>query len=76
MNEEIKKFVESFNSKTITDFALSELQTSRGNISFRKLIIEHNHEIWKKCTCGNEEDLRMTWACSKCGAKLFTPSKQ
>lgn len=35
-----------------------------------------NHEVWMKCDCGNEEDLKMTWICSECGAVLFEPSKK
>lgn len=40
-----------------------------------KLIKEHNHEIWRSCVCGNEEDIRMNFNCSECGLVIFTPSK-
>jgi hypothetical protein len=76
MEEKLKNFINCFEGKGEKQFALSEFKTSRGNISFRKLLVEHNHEIWKKCKCGNEEDLRMTWHCSKCGAELFKIEKK
>ena len=44
-------------------------------ITLEYLIKSHNHEIWRKCICGNEEDLRMTFVCSECRTKIFIPSK-
>ena len=44
-------------------------------ITLEYIIKSHNHEIWRKCVCGNEEDLRMTFKCSECGFIIFTPSK-
>ena len=73
MDSEVSKFVESFKNKPVKDFSLSDFKTQSGNVSFYKLLKEHNHEVWKKCECGNEEDLRMTWHCSKCGNVLFKP---
>lgn len=47
------------------------------NIFLTKLrtwtMIINNHEIWQKCECGGEEDLRMTFTCSGCGAVLYEP---
>lgn len=76
MEDRIKNFIKSFGAPEEKQFALSDFKTSRGNVSFTKLLKEHNHEIWKKCECGNEEDLRMTWHCSKCGAELFKIQKK
>ncbi|MHA7822498.1 hypothetical protein ACVVIH_07020 [Chryseobacterium arthrosphaerae] len=71
MESDVRDFVESYKSKPGKKFSLSDLVTRDGSVSFSKLLKEHNHEIWKKCECGNEEDLRMTWHCSKCGKVLF-----
>lgn len=73
MKPEIKQFVESCRNNRTIEFSISDLTTRAGYISFEKLLKEHNHEVWKKCECGNEEDLRMTWHCSKCGKELFKP---
>ena len=35
----------------------------------------NNHEIWRKCSCGNEEDIRMSYNCTVCGAILYKPKK-
>ncbi|KFF26893.1 hypothetical protein IW16_06345 [Chryseobacterium vrystaatense] len=76
MNKDIQAFINSYKNKPYRDFSISELVTKRGDVSFDKLLKEHNHEIWKKCNCGNEEDLRQTWHCSLCGAVLFTPKQK
>lgn len=73
MTSEIENFIRSFQNKPSKEFSLSDLKTEAGNVSFYKLLKEHNHEVWKKCECGNEEDLRKTWNCSKCGKILFVP---
>lgn len=76
MTPEVRAFVDSFKGKPLKHYLISELITSKGNVSFETLLKEHNHEIWKKCNCGNEEDLRQTWHCSACGAVLFTPKQK
>lgn len=38
-----------------------------------KLIKEHNHEIWRTCECGNEEDMRIRFDCSVCKKIIFKP---
>jgi hypothetical protein len=73
MNNQISKFVGTYQENKNKNLSISDLKTSRGNISFRKLLIANNHELWQKCKCGNEEDLRVTWKCSECGAILFKP---
>ncbi|PWN67629.1 hypothetical protein [Chryseobacterium oncorhynchi] len=73
MKPEIKQFVESYRNKPKIEFSISDFKNTYGNISFNKLLKHHNHDIWKKCSCGNEEDLRMTWHCSNCGKELFKP---
>lgn len=75
MKPELKNFVESYKKNPPIELSISDLTTRTGYISFDKLLKEHNHEVWKKCECGNEEDLRMTWHCSKCGKVLFKPQK-
>mgnify|MGYP003604045562 CR=1 FL=1 len=72
MEKQIKKFVESFQKPmlvlTIKDFIQS------GQIKSEEVVKSQNHEIWQKCECVGEEDLKKTWNCSDCGAVLFTPS--
>lgn len=75
MTQEIKAFIDSFKIKPKVDYSIKEFMKNSKKITFQKLLKEHNHEIWKKCECGNEEDLRMTWVCSKCGAVLFKPKE-
>lgn len=63
-------------SSHATDFILKEKERAlKARISLDKLVKTHNHEIWRKCICGNEEDLRKTYECSVCGNKIFIPSK-
>lgn len=73
MTPEIQNFVNSFKVKPAVDYSIADLMEKPKKIIFEELMKEHNHEIWKKCECGNEEDLRMTWDCSKCGKVLFKP---
>lgn len=73
MNPEIKKFIESFREKPVKQFSINDFRTKAGNISFNKLLKEHNHEIWRTYECGNQEDLRKSWTCSNCGKTLFEP---
>ena len=72
---EIQKFVEGFNKKPFPILTIGDFTDSKEGIKLSELLKSHNHEIWRKCKCGNEEDLRMTFHCSECGAVLFTPSK-
>lgn len=76
MDSKLSAFINSYKEKPVKQFTLSDFKTKAGNVSFNKLLKEHNHEIWKKCKCGNVEDLRQTWHCSSCGAILFTPKQK
>lgn len=71
MEQQIKDFVNSFKKPmpvvTIKDF------NNSGKLRFDELVKSHNHEIWQKCKCGGEEDLRKTFNCSQCGAVIYTP---
>jgi hypothetical protein len=73
MTPEIKAFVDSYKLKPKTDFSIADLMSKPKKITFEELLKDHNHEIWKMCDCGNEEDLRETWVCSECGKVLFKP---
>jgi len=75
MDPKIREFIEAQTFKTTpkvmeTDF----MKEFKVGISFQDLLKDHNHEIWEKCECGNEEDLRKKWICSECGAVLFEPT--
>ncbi|MEI7487651.1 MAG: hypothetical protein WCJ72_09625 [Chryseobacterium sp.] len=77
MNSKLKNFVKSFIPTvnpivTVGDF----MKNQRTGMSWYALKTEENHEIWKRCDCGNEEDLRKTFNCSVCGAVLFTPKSK
>ncbi|AZA49548.1 hypothetical protein EG346_15790 [Chryseobacterium carnipullorum] len=77
MNSKLKSFVLSFIPTvdpvvTVGDF----MKNNRTGMSWYSIKMEENHEKWKKCNCGNEEDLRQTWHCSSCGAVLFTPKQK
>ncbi|AZA93016.1 Uncharacterised protein [Chryseobacterium nakagawai] len=74
MDSKVRAFVESFRNKPAINFSIKDFTTRTGQISFSKLLKTHNHEVWKRCECGNEEDLRMTWHCSQCGKVLFKPN--
>lgn len=71
-NQQLRDFIDTFKKPmpvaTIKDFSNS------GKLKLETLLKSHNHEIWQKCKCGNEEDLRMTFTCTECGATLFKPS--
>lgn len=73
MKPEVRAFVESYIKKP--DYSILDLMKSPKKITFEELLKDHNHEIWERCQCGNEEDLRKTWDCSVCGAVLFKPKK-
>ena len=72
MTPEVRAFVDSFKAKPTINNTISDLMCSPKKITFEELLKDHNHEVWKKCKCGNEEDLRKTWICSDCGEVLFT----
>ena len=48
MNPEIKKFIESFREKPVKQFSINDFRTKAGNISFNKLLKEHNHAEIKR----------------------------
>ncbi|MCX8533063.1 hypothetical protein [Chryseobacterium luquanense] len=75
MTPEIQNFFNSFKNKPSVDYSIADLMENYKKITFKELLKEHNHEVWKKCKCGNEEDLRMRWDCSECGAVLFKPKE-
>jgi len=75
MSPEVRDFVNSFAAKATGIYTIADLMSSPKKITFEELLKDHNHEIWKTCECGNEEDLRKTWQCSECGNILFTPKK-
>ncbi len=62
MNKEIRDFIDQYKFKPLP------------KITVKEWIKDHNHEIWQKCICGNEEDLRKKWICSVCGTILYKPS--
>ena len=33
----------------------------------------NNHEIYATCTCGNEQDIRLSDRCGECGSVLSLP---
>ena len=71
-NQQLRDFIDTF-KKPMPVVSIKDFQSS-GTLKFEKLLKTHNHEIWQKCECGGEEDLRMTFTCSQCGATLFTNS--
>lgn len=73
MTPEIKEFVNSFAQKPVYNYTIEDLMSSPKKITFEELLKEHNHEVWRSCECGGEEDLRDTWVCSECGKVLFKP---
>ena len=74
MDPKVREFVEAQKIKPVSKITVAEFMRSFNvGISFLK---EHNHEIWRKCICGNEEDLRKTFRCSVCGNILYKPSKK
>lgn len=73
MSPELKDFVNSFVKKPTINCTIEDLMAIPKKITFEDLLKEHNHEIWRTCECGNEEDLRKTWDCSKCGKVIFKP---
>lgn len=75
MSPEVREFVNSFTEKPAGNYTISDLMSPRKKITFKELLKDHNHEIWRTCECGNEEDLRKTWECSECGAVLFKTKK-
>ncbi len=76
MDPKIREFIEA-QSKNIPKVTIGEfMKQFKIGISFQDLLKDHNHEIWRRCECGNEEDLRMTWNCSECGAVLFEPTSK
>lgn len=76
MDPKIRDFVEAQKYKPMPKITVGDFMRSFNiGIPFQILLKEHNHEIWRRCKCGNEEDLRMTFICSECGAVLFKPSK-
>lgn len=75
MDPKIRDFVEAQKYKPKPKITVAEFMRSfKIGISFLQLLKAHNHEIWRKCVCGNEEDLRKTFVCSECGTVLFKPS--
>jgi hypothetical protein len=73
MSPEVRDFVNSFAAKAFENYTIADLMLLPKKITFEELLKDHNHEIWKACECGNEEDLRKTWKCSECGAVIFKP---
>ena len=74
MTLEVQKFVEGFKNKHLPILTIADFTNNKDGIKLSELLKSHNHEIWRKCKCGNEEDLRMTFDCSICGEILFKPS--
>lgn len=75
MDQKVREFVEAQKFRPIPKVTEADfMRNFKVGISFQDLLREHNHEIWEKCKCGNEEDLRKTWNCSVCGAVLFKPT--
>lgn len=74
MSPELKEFVLAYSFKPKVSLTVKELVEGDNKINFQKLLKEDNHEVWRKCECGNEEDLRMTWTCSACGKVIFEPT--
>lgn len=75
MDQKVREFVEAQKFKNIPKVTVADfMKDFKVGISFQDLLKDHNHEIWRKCECGNEEDLRKTWNCSECGAVIFKPT--
>lgn len=58
MSPELKIFVEGYKNKV------------RPKLTILDVVKDYNHEIWRKCKCGNEEDLRKSIKCTLCGKIL------
>jgi len=71
MSPEVRAFVEIYAAKPTIQLSIVDVMKNPKKISLKALIKEHNHEIWRKCECGNEEDMRVRWDCSKCGKQIF-----
>lgn len=59
MDPRVRDFVDSYKNKPMPKMTVEEF------------IRTHNREIWQKCShCGNIEDVRLTFFCPDCGARL------
>ncbi|WP_418124293.1 hypothetical protein ACNFU2_06605 [Chryseobacterium sp. PTM-20240506] len=76
MDSVIRQFVEMQKTLNSFPFNIEEFMICEENgIPIDELIKHHNHEIWRECECGNEEDLRKTFFCSVCGKQIFKPKE-
>lgn len=75
MDPKFQDYIQTIKHKSLPKITEMDFMRSFNiGISFVQLLKAHNHEIWRKCVCGNEEDLRNTFVCSECGTVLFKPS--
>lgn len=58
MTASIRSFVEEYQKKPLPKMSIEEF------------VKTHNKMLWRKCKCGNYEDLRLTFFCKECGKQL------
>jgi hypothetical protein len=39
-------------------------------MTIAEFVKTHNRMLWRKCKCGNYEDIREKFYCSECGAQI------